>query len=135
MTWKPTKKLRSTTRACRLTSGEGVYDLLVSYRSGDMCAPRIEQTEALESELAYFLDCIETNQTPFNDGEAGLRVIKYVGSGDRIAGVEGGVRLRMNNRRLFHREAPTPITTLPLPPAKGMKRAGKACGPLTRRQA
>ncbi len=29
-------------------------------------------------ELGYFLDCIETNQTPFNDGEAGLRVINML---------------------------------------------------------
>ena len=43
-----------------------------------MWAPKIEQTEALKVELDYFLDCIESNQTPFNDGVAGLRVIKLL---------------------------------------------------------
>jgi len=57
---------------------EGVYELLVSYRSGDMWAPKIEQTEALKVELAYFMDCIEKNETPFNDGVAGLRVVKML---------------------------------------------------------
>ncbi len=56
-------------------SREGLYDLLVSYRSGDMWAPKIEQLEALRVELGYFVDCIQNNSTPFNDGEAGLRVV------------------------------------------------------------
>ena len=43
-----------------------------------MWAPKIEQTEALKVELQYFVDCIEGNQTPFNDGVAGLRVIKLL---------------------------------------------------------
>src|SRR5216684_1236980 len=37
---------------------QGLYDLLVSYRSGDMWAPRVEQTEALKVELGYFIDCV-----------------------------------------------------------------------------
>ena len=43
-----------------------------------MWAPKIEQTEALKVELAYFLDCIENGRTPCNDGVAGLRVIKLL---------------------------------------------------------
>jgi len=43
-----------------------------------MWAPKIEQTEALTAELEYFLACIESNQTPFNDGVAGLRVVKML---------------------------------------------------------
>jgi predicted dehydrogenase len=61
-----------------MNSREGVYDLLVSYRSGDMWAPKIENAEALKSELAYFVSCIENNETPFNDGQAGLRVVRML---------------------------------------------------------
>jgi predicted dehydrogenase len=43
-----------------------------------MWVPKIEQTEALKVELGYFLDCIENNQTPINDGEAGLRVVRML---------------------------------------------------------
>ncbi len=57
---------------------EGLYDLLVSYRSGDMWAPKIEQIEALRVELQYFVHCIQNNDTPFNDGEAGLRVVSML---------------------------------------------------------
>jgi predicted dehydrogenase len=59
-------------------SAQGVYDLLVSYRSGDMWAPKLEATEALKLELGYFLKCIETGETPMNDGRAGLRVVKML---------------------------------------------------------
>ncbi|HET8925019.1 MAG TPA: Gfo/Idh/MocA family oxidoreductase [Candidatus Acidoferrum sp.] len=58
--------------------GEGIRDLLVSYRTGDMWAPQIEQSEALRVELAYFADCIMNNKTPFNDGHAGLRVVRML---------------------------------------------------------
>ena len=42
--------------------GQSVYDLLVSYRSGDMWAPKVEQTEALTAEAKYFVDCISKNR-------------------------------------------------------------------------
>jgi predicted dehydrogenase len=57
---------------------EGVYRLMISYRSGDMWAPKIEQTEALKVEAEYFSDCIEQNTSPVNDGLAGLRVVKML---------------------------------------------------------
>jgi predicted dehydrogenase len=62
---------------------QGIYDLLVSYRSGDMWAPRIEQAEALKVELSYFLDCIRQDKTPINDGMAGLRVVQLLEAADR----------------------------------------------------
>ncbi|PYM81529.1 MAG: oxidoreductase [Candidatus Rokuibacteriota bacterium] len=62
---------------------QGLYELLVSYRSGDMWAPRVEQTEALKVELSYFIDCVRTTQTPINDGVAGLRVVQLLEAADR----------------------------------------------------
>src|SRR6201996_1302730 len=57
---------------------EGVYELLVNYRSGDMWAPQLEQGEALRTELSYFVDCISAGTQPFNDGCAGLRVVRML---------------------------------------------------------
>jgi hypothetical protein len=62
----------------KVTSREGVYNLLVNYRSGDMWAPHLEPVEALRQELGYFVECINKSQTPFNDGLAGLRVVKML---------------------------------------------------------
>jgi predicted dehydrogenase len=57
---------------------QGLYELLVNYRSGDMWAPKVEQTEALKVELNYFVECVTRNRTPINDGEAGLRIVKLL---------------------------------------------------------
>jgi predicted dehydrogenase len=72
------EKLRVYDKGVNVTTQQGLYNLLVNYRSGDMWAPRIEQCEALQVELQYFIDCIVKDETPFNDGIAGLRVVKML---------------------------------------------------------
>jgi predicted dehydrogenase len=72
------EKIKVYDRGVKINSAEGVHKLLVSYRSGDMWAPKIEQTEALNRELAYFYDCIVQNRAPINDGIAGWRVVRLV---------------------------------------------------------
>ena len=72
------EKIKIYDKGVNITSREGLYNLLVHYRSGDMWAPQIEQIEALNKELAYFVDCIMTDKTPVNDGNAGLRVVKML---------------------------------------------------------
>jgi predicted dehydrogenase len=72
------EKVKIYDKGVTTTSREGVYELLVSYRSGDMWAPQLEQTEALRYELAYFVDCISTGKEAFNDGQAGLRVVRML---------------------------------------------------------
>lgn len=72
------EKVRVYDKGVQISGGEGIRDLLVSYRTGDMWAPQIEQSEALRVELGYFADCIMSNKTPFNDGHAGLRVVRML---------------------------------------------------------
>jgi predicted dehydrogenase len=77
------EKIKVYDKGVEITNRRGVYDLLVSYRSGDIWAPKVEQTEALQAELQYFIDCIVQGRTPFNDGAAGLRVVKMLEAADR----------------------------------------------------
>ena len=72
------EKIKVYDKGVHVTNREGLYNLLVNYRSGDMWAPQIEQVEALHRELAYFVDCVARDKTPTNDGEAGLRVVKML---------------------------------------------------------
>jgi predicted dehydrogenase len=72
------EKVRVYDRGVTLDSGEGIRDLLVSYRTGDMWAPQVEQLEALHVEMNYFAECVLNSQTPFNDGHAGLRVVRML---------------------------------------------------------
>jgi predicted dehydrogenase len=71
--------------------GDGVYQLLVSYRSGDMWSPRVEQVEALKLEAAYFVDCIMNDKTPFNDGIAGLHVVRMLEAADQSLQQKGKI--------------------------------------------
>ena len=72
------EKIKIYDKGVNITSREGLYNLLVHYRSGDMWAPQIEQIEALNRELSYFVECIVKGETPMNDGEAGLRVVRML---------------------------------------------------------
>ena len=72
------EKIRIYDKGVNVTTQEGVYNLLVNYRSGDMWAPQLERVEALRAELSYFVHCINQNETPFNDGMAGYRVVKML---------------------------------------------------------
>jgi len=78
------EKIRVYDKGVKITSKEDLdRELLVSYRSGDIWAPKIEQTEPLRVELEYFIDCIMNSRTPFNDGVAGLRVVKLLEAADQ----------------------------------------------------
>jgi predicted dehydrogenase len=72
------EKVKVYDKGVNITSNEGMYNLLVNYRSGDMWSPQLEQVEALRQELSYFVDCISTGKDAFNDGCAGLRVVKML---------------------------------------------------------
>ena len=74
-----------------ISSPEGLYNLLVNYRSGDMWAPQVEQIEALRQELGYFVECISSDQTPFNDGTAGLRVVKLLEAANQSVSKRGAL--------------------------------------------
>src|SRR5262245_3254344 len=77
------EKLKIYDKGAQMSSGQGLYELMVSYRSGDMWSPRVEQAEALRVELGYFMNCVAKDRTPLNDGIAGLRVVKLLEAADR----------------------------------------------------
>jgi predicted dehydrogenase len=88
------EKLKVYDKGVEMKTGQGVYDLLAIYRSGDMWAPKIDQAEALSSEIKYFIDCVARDEEPFNDGFAGLRVVKLLEAADRsLADMGAAVRL------------------------------------------
>lgn len=72
------EKIKIYDKGIKIENEEGIYSLLIDYRSGDMRAPRIDRTEALKLEAEYFIECILNDKTPINDGYAGLRVVKML---------------------------------------------------------
>lgn len=84
----PDDKIKIYDRGVEFTSTNGqlkngIEELLVSYRSGDMYAPKIDNTEALRAEVDYFVRCLEKNEEPFNDGRAGLQVVRLLEAADQ----------------------------------------------------
>lgn len=62
---------------------EAVYESMFHYRVGDMWAPRLDPTEALLKECRYFADCIRSGEAPFNNGDAGLEVVRILEAATR----------------------------------------------------
>jgi predicted dehydrogenase len=85
------EKVKVYDRGVDITSREGVYELLVNYRSGDMWAPQLEQVEALREELSYFADCISHGRDPSNDGCAGLRVVRMLEAASKSLSKRGAL--------------------------------------------
>src|SRR5881275_397244 len=78
---EPTEKVRVYDKgvtANRVTDREADYQTLVSYRTGDVWAPKLDATEALHYVVAEFLDSIRNQRQPLTDGAAGLRVVRLL---------------------------------------------------------
>jgi predicted dehydrogenase len=72
------EKIKVYDKGVNVNSRLGVYELLVSYRSGDMWAPRVDATEALRLECRHLIECIEQGRRPRNSGEEGLQVVRML---------------------------------------------------------
>lgn len=72
------EKIRVYDRGVELETQEETYKARISYRSGDIWVPRLEQVEALKSEAQYFIDSLENSQATLNDGLAGLRIVRMI---------------------------------------------------------
>jgi hypothetical protein len=48
-----------------------------------MWAPRLDNTEALQTEALHFIDSIENNRQPETDGPAGLRMVKMIEAAEK----------------------------------------------------
>jgi predicted dehydrogenase len=93
---EPSEKVKVYDRGVTLNNGpESAYQMMVGYRTGDMWAPHLDTMEALRTEAAHFVRCIEDREPPITDGEAGLRVVEILEAAteslaDRGAPVEIG---------------------------------------------
>lgn len=77
---EPSEKVKVYDKGITVSNdgAEGMYQILVGYRTGDMWAPQIDATEALRVEAIHFLDCVSQGTQPITSGEVGLRVVKVL---------------------------------------------------------
>jgi predicted dehydrogenase len=87
---EPSEKVKVYDKGLRLgEEGEARYQMLVGYRSGDMWAPHVEVTEALQTEATHFIESINTQQRSMTDGEAGLRVVRILEAASESMAAKG----------------------------------------------
>ena len=81
---EPSEKVRVYDKGITVDPGpEGRYEMLVSYRTGDMWAPQLDTTEALTLAARDFIESIETGRAPVTDSAVGLRVVRVLEAATR----------------------------------------------------
>ena len=81
---EPVEKVRvydsgvTAERAEDVHDREADYRTLVSYRTGDVWAPKLDATEALKHVCEEFLRSIRERRRPLTDGRSGLRVVRLL---------------------------------------------------------
>jgi predicted dehydrogenase len=74
----PDNQVKVFDKGVDVHTSEERYRLLVQYRSGDMVAPKVDQTEALEAVCAHFVECVASGRAPLTDGQAGRDVVRLL---------------------------------------------------------
>ena len=77
------EKIKVYDKSVRVDSADGIYNLLIQYRSGDMYSPKIQNIEALKLETECLVDYIINDKKIDNDGIAGLNVVRILEAADK----------------------------------------------------
>jgi predicted dehydrogenase len=75
---EPSEKIKVYDRGVTMHPPGTFGEFQLTYRSGDMVAPSLENTEPLLTEVEHFLHCITTGETPRTDGQFGAAVVRAV---------------------------------------------------------
>jgi predicted dehydrogenase len=87
---EPTEKIKIYDKGITLNgSPEKAHQLRIGYRAGDMWAPHLAATEALQTEVRHFVDCLRTGQTPISSAESGLQVVEILEAASRSIKEQG----------------------------------------------
>ncbi len=65
------------------------HRILAGYRTGDLYAPNVDCTEALQRVTRHFLDCIQKRSAPESDGQTGLRIVKILAAAQESLAANG----------------------------------------------
>lgn len=89
----PSERLKIYDRGVDSTPDpESKRRIAVSYRSGDVVAPRLEPIEPLRAMIEHFADCVEYGKTPVSDGEQGLRIVRILSAAEESL-AKGGTNI------------------------------------------
>jgi predicted dehydrogenase len=87
---EPSDKVKVYDTGVDLVDDESsLHKMLVSYRVGEMRAPRVDLGEALGTEMRHLLDCVKHGRVPLTDGCSGRRVVKLLELAQRSIDLDG----------------------------------------------
>jgi len=76
---QPSEKLKIYDKGVSFTDDPAkIYQMRVGYRTGDMWAPKLDESEALRIGAIDFVEAIEARRPTLTDGRLGMRVVEIV---------------------------------------------------------
>ena len=90
------EKIKIYDKGVDVKTREGLYNLLVEYRSGEMWSPKVPDNEALKLEVQYLVECISNGRKPINDGIEGLKVVRILEASEKSI-KDGGKEIGLIN--------------------------------------
>jgi predicted dehydrogenase len=85
------EKVKIFDKGVEVVSPETFGEFQLSYRVGDIIAPRIESTEPLAGEVSHFCKCVKSGRKPISDGINGLEVVKVLAAAEKSLHNCGGL--------------------------------------------
>jgi len=81
---EPTEKVKIYDKGIDMVSNDkSIYNLRVGYRTGDMWAPNLDNSEALFNLTNHFRECILQNERPITNAMSGLQVVRMMEAATR----------------------------------------------------
>jgi predicted dehydrogenase len=97
---EPTEKIKVYDKGITVDlSEQTAHQLRIGYRAGDMWAPHLAASEALNVEARHFIDCVRDGTTPLTSGDSGLQVVEILEAASRSIAAQGKpIRLASGQR-------------------------------------
>jgi hypothetical protein len=93
---EPSEKLKVYDKGVSISSDPSdEYQFMISYRSGDMHAPKLDTREALAVEVENIVAAMEGREPLVSDGRAGARVVRILEAAQRSI-EQGGALVALN---------------------------------------
>ena len=93
---EPSEKLKVYDKGVSISSDPSdEYQFMISYRSGDMHAPRLDTREALAVEADNIVAAMDGREALVSDGRAGARVVRILEAAQRSI-EQGGALIALN---------------------------------------
>jgi predicted dehydrogenase len=111
---EPSEKIKMYDKGVDIKGKDSIYQVLVQYRTGNMWAPNVPQTEALMLMAREFIDSIKEGRKPLSDGVSGFNVVRVLEAADRSLKA-GGKRISLSDEVTQDEldQVPVPGMTLP----------------------